>query len=300
MVYILYQNFWISFFYHSLGELIPIDYDAIAFIVNNVLFVLSYYFVCKILIVAKLPEKYSFLFFLNPQLIYYSQLINKEAPTLFFVLWITYLVLMNKRLLLIVVTVLAFLMRQQLLIFSLFLYFIHNAGNYRWRLLYAYIISAVGAVLISIQSIEGDANIYAHSGFVKFVLDMNIDYYIGNLFFSPLKVAQWIYDQLGSLSFIDSDGNVDLYKLKDVGVILILVLLGKNIVRAFLSIKIYSAQGERILMSSIIALTFTLLINPIIHARYLFPIEIFLIMLGMSTTEKKRFPEKSSSMCFVK
>lgn len=276
-------NFGISFFYVYLQKLVPLSYDALAFIINNVLWVLAYRYAVGIMKASGLSTKYSYLFFFNPQLIYYSQIVNKDSLTLFFVLGLTYHVVTKHRVRFLVMTVAALSVRGQMLAFSFFLYALYGARNFRRRLCQMYVVSALGAVVGAKLGEQFSADLVASARFVKFVNEMNSRYYVGNLLLAPVKLVQWIYDQLLSLRFITPEGLIDLYSLRDVAMIVLLAIYTPKLVRLLTHVRRYSSGGERILLSAIFAFILTWLMNPITHQRYLFPLEILMTMLAVGS-----------------
>lgn len=273
------SNFAISFFYVYASRLTHLSYDVVSFIVNNLLIVGSYYYLVRILEAAGLSTRYSFLFFLNPQLVYYSQAINKEMPALYFVLQLTYLVSKRRWLMFGAVAVLAGVLRQQLLLFAGFLYFLQTARRFRARLMVAYVASAVLAVIAPSIGLRS-ASTVANARFSKFVFDLNDRFYVGSLLLAPVTVAQWIYEQMRSLWFITDEGYVNLYYLRDViPIVLLLCLLPANL-QILLRIRVYGQRPQRLMLSAILAFTFMQLIHPIIQQRYYFPLVVLLLAMG--------------------
>ena len=278
---VIEQNFGIAFFYVQLKRIVPLDYDLLAFIVNNICFVLSYHYAVKIISGLGWSTKYSFLFFLNPQLIFYSHVINKEPPTLLFVLLLTYLISKRRFGGFVLATAVAWVLRHQLFFFAFFLYAIYFARNFRVRLRTSYVVSAAGAALLAVMILRDNPAAYADSRFVRFLIELNAQYYVGNLLLAPVKIVQWIYEQFLSLRFVTSEGWLNLYLAKDLGVIVVLVALSNRWVRALVNVRRGGMGRERVLLSAIFAWTLMLLINPLVQQRYLFPVEILLIMLGL-------------------
>ena len=280
------QNFGISYFYFHLRRLVPLDIDVLALIVNHICFVLSYHYAIKLVSILRWSTRYSYLFFLNPQLVWYSQLINKEPPTLLFVLLLSYLVVKRRKVAFILMAVVATLLRQQFLVFSGFLYALYVARRYRFRLCQLYVASAIGATILALnmsaETAEG-LNITS-SGFVRLIYNLNVDYYVGNLLLAPVKIIQMVYAQLLSLAFIQHRGPesyINLYEMKDVGVIIVIACLGRKLLPLLVHVGRGVYGPQRVMLSAIFAFMLMLLINPIVHQRYLFPVEVLLIVLGL-------------------
>lgn len=271
-----HQNFPIAFFYYHVSQLTGFDYDLASFVVNNLLILASYRCLTTTLTSAGLSTKYSFLFFLNPQLVYYSQAINKEIPTLFFVLLLTCLAAQRKWWTFGLMAILAVTVRQQLVLFAGFLFVLQTARRYWLAVLAVYAASALAAAVWAPLT----ATLVQAARFSKLVSDLNIGFYAGNLLLAPVIVVQWIYEQLRSLWFITPEGYINLYFLRDViAIATLLWLLGTNL-RYFARLRVSCKGPERIMISSILAYTFMQLVHPIIQQRYYFPIEVLLIALG--------------------
>lgn len=278
---VLSQNFGITLFYVQLSKILPLDYDLLAFIVNNLCLVLAYYYGVKIISGLGWSTRYSYLFFVNPQLILYSQLINKEPATLLFVLLLTYLVSKRQRGKFAVATLAAWILRHQLFFFAVFLYLIYFARRFRVRLWQMYAVSAFGAAWLAMRIMASNPEAMSESGFSRFLLVANAEYYLGNLLLAPIKVVQWIYEEMVLSLYFFADGRINLYLMKELGVIVVVAVLAKRLIPILLRVKRGGMGGERLLLSAIFAFALMELINPIIHQRYLFPVLVLLIMLGL-------------------
>ena len=277
----------ICYFYYYLRKVVHLDYVYLSFIVNNILFLFSYVILMKILDKGYFSKKYSFLFFFNPQLIYYSQLMNKEAFTLFFVLLMTYLLITKNEKMFFFVVPAAMIIRGQLLIFAFSLYWLYHGRVYWLRIIQIYLINVCAATVLA-NTLPADPFILKDTFFSKFIFELNRDYYIGTLLLGPVKIIQFFYDQLlifkGLMVHFREFRAINLYFLRDVAPVFSLFLLSNRIFRVFTNIKVYCRQSERFFLNPIIAFVFMLMIYPYCHQRYLFPVIVLTIHLGLAYT----------------
>lgn len=271
----------ICYFYYYLRKIIHLDYVVLSFIVNNIFILFSYIILIKILEKGFLSTKYSFIFFFNPQMIYYSQLINKEAITLFFILLMTFLLMTKNRFIFFLIIPISMIFRLQHAIFALFLYLLFYAKSYRTGIIFIYLISAGCAALFANMQLKNE--LIEGSRFLSILYDLNRNYYIGNLVLAPARIIQFAYAQLMSFkSVLGTNGLINLYQLRDTIPIMIIFILCGSLFRVFMNINKYAQRGERFLFTPIIAFLFVLLIHPYTHPRYLFPINVLLIQMGLA------------------
>lgn len=273
----------IVYFYYYLHKCIPLDYAILSFIVNNVVIVASYITLIAILKRAALSTRYSWVFFCNPQLVYYSQLMNKESLTLLAVLLMAYFVSTRRNIPLVITTLASIVIRQWLGLFAFFLWWLYNARNYKIRMLHLYVITAFLAAYISTQ-VSTAPNLDLQTSTLQMLIhQLNNDYGIGTLLLAPLRILQFIYLQLLSIpNSITPRGLISLYHAQDVLPVMIIIILGERLSRIFLNMRIYFRRGERVFLSPIIAFTFVLLLYPYSHQRYFFPVIVLLIQMGLS------------------
>jgi hypothetical protein len=273
-------NFFVLLFYYHTSRLTGLGYDLLSFIVNNFLVIGAYLCCIRAMTAAGWPTRYSFAFFLNPQLVYYSQVINKEMPALFLVMLLTCLAVERKRALFLAAALLAILVRQHFVLYAGFLMFLQTARRFRLRLALAYVASAVARAVALSVGLDGEGMI-ANARFLRFALDVDRQFYITNLVLAPIRIAQWIYEQLRSLWFITPEGYINLYFLRDVIPILMLLWLLPTLVGFFRALRIHAAGRERILLSSVVAFVLMQLVHPLVQQRYYFPLVVLLLMLGL-------------------
>lgn len=278
------NNWGISYLYYGISKITGVDtkeIPIIAFVVSNILIVLCYLIFRSLLCSLGFSSKYSFLFFFNPALIYYSQLITKEIFSLFFVLFFTFCILNKRYLFLLLVLPLSILIRVQLGIYGIALLLFRGRRNYVVKFIFLYVLfSLISALIIKYvhigvqQNLLGDGPVY-----LSFIL--NKQYLIGSLFFNILKLFQYFFDLLKSLWFFyDGTFMVDFYKVRDIPFALIFSFLLYWIVIGISNLKLYKYSKVYDLIFCTYIYILVLFINPLVHSRYLFPISYLIVLIG--------------------
>src|SRR3989442_5690444 len=280
----LTNNVGIAYIYLLLQQVFNYDLAQdtalVSFIVNSLVFLLAFMVFCKIVKLLDLTDKYVFVFFLNPGLIYYSQLINKESFSLLFALLMIYAVAANRIKLVLLLIPLSMIVRLQLGLFGLSLVWLYNRRNYMLSVALLYVITSIGSAVFATQVMPFD-EAFLGLGTVQLVYALNESYYIGSLIFNPIRVIQYLYDLSSTIVFV-KDGAIDLYALKDAPVAVLMLFLLPFLFYAFCRPNYYQHTAHRILMTSIITFMLVLLMNHLIHARYLFPILPIVFLLGIA------------------
>jgi len=277
----------ISYAYYLLKKMIGFPYDAIplvSFLVNNTCIILCYRYFVRIGTQLGFMMRYRWMFFLNPALIYYSQLINKEIFSLLFVLAFTWHLGQKQPWKLLIASGLSSFIRMQLApvgVLSLWLYRRHRciAG-----IVMLYVItSLVSGISISDVTLDESQLLRedGSSGLAKLMYLLNQEYYVGSLLLNPIRVIQYLYDQLLSLCVIAEDGRITMYYLRDVPFLMVMACLLGPLVVLVLRIRKYLHTPARALITVTCVYMIVLLMHFIVHARYLFPISYNMILLSL-------------------
>lgn len=281
----LNNNTGVAFIYFGLMKFIGLDTEHLpylAFALNNVLILLSFFLFRKILFKLELPRHYQWFFFLNPALVYYSQLVYKEIPSLFFILLLTYGLMQRRWFGVVVASLASALVRLQLSPVGILAFIGYRMRSFLPFALCVYIlISLAGAVLFKPEILSYQYGAMGE-GVVGITSALNEKYFIGSLLLNPLKAVQYYYDVIRSVSFVDfGESHIDIYKLRDVPFALFLLFLTPALLRCFLNIRYFMSTHARALMVVILMYVTVLFLNPIVHARYLFPISYLCVLLGL-------------------
>lgn len=284
----LSNNIGVAYIYFLLKKYIGFSYEAIpiiSFIFNNILIIFCYLYFARIGLQLGLKMNYRWLFFLNPSLVYFSQLINKDIPSLLFILALTYYLGKKKSLKLLCVSLISFVVRMQLLPVGILSFWLYRRRRYILSLFLLYLAtSLLSAIVLPYYLIfapddlmRGDGS----QGLTVLLQSLNQKYYIGSIVLNPLRIIQYLYDQLQSVFFITDDGRIDLYRLRDIPFVLALVYSFRPLITLFTHMKIYMNTSCRPLITVTFTYMMVLLMHYLIHARYLFPISLNLILLGV-------------------
>ncbi|HBU09080.1 MAG TPA: hypothetical protein DEA99_07935 [Candidatus Omnitrophica bacterium] len=294
----------ISHIYYALKKLTGFSYEDIpwvSFLINNLFIILCYRYFVKIGLQLGLEMRYRWLFFINPALIYYSQLINKEIFTLFFTLAFTYYLGRKQSLKVLLYACFAFIVRMQMLPVGILAIWLHRRRNYIWSLVIIYIITSLAGPVLLPQDIDMDTSSWMRAdntpGMVLLVQSLNQKYYIGSLILNPIKIVQYAFDQLRCIFFIMDDGRIDLYKFRDVLFTLTLAYLISPIMRLTTHFRTYINTPCRPLITVTCTFMLVLLVNPMVHSRYLFPISYNLVLLAVFVIQELKKTAKAKQEC---
>ncbi len=256
---------------------------GLSFVLNSLLVVVSYNFFCKILNHVSINNSYSYLFFFNPLLIWYSQGLNKEIILITLILGFIYFFLKKNKIQLVLTICLIYLIRWQLLLALPIIYIFFKFKNKGFMILGAYIFTSILATYIYHESsgiITSDYSslkedyITVHSintGLSTFIFDLNNNYYIGNLIFNPIRAIQYFYDQMRTLAFYNVNNKIDLYYLSNIIINLYILFNIKILYKIIISYKHYVYTPLGIIVYLLISMFLIVLMSPIIQARYLAP-----------------------------
>lgn len=248
----------------------------ISFCVNIITLFLVYKLYTDICNIINLKGKTWLFFFLEFQLLYFVQLINKDLFTILFFLIVLKLLLIKKYKEIIFWSVLFFFVRIQLLVFGLLVLFL-SYGNFKKRVIISYVITsliggytAVNGNLISKESMG--------SGFGSFVMTINSEYYyLGNLLLNPFRILQFFLDIFLSFN-IYTDGKIDVAKILRIPILIVLAFHLKYLMYFF---KRGFTLNNQLMAITVVIISFflTWLMNPTVNARYIMLIVPILIIL---------------------
>lgn len=281
-VFGLNNNAGISLFYYVIsGQWFfgwEVDWAWFSFLVNSVALLLSFFFYVKIHIVLKINKYWSFLFLLNPSLLYFAQLINKDSLTILFLFILIYKAVGKDYLSIFLMLPLLFLVRVQLAIFAIVFLILLVSSRRSFMLFLVYVVTAIaGGVVARYSLVVGEDSL--PDGFSRFVYDVNKEYLVGSLLLNPLRVLQFFQALLSSFDFVLEDGSLDVSRLKNIPqVLLVLFFLPKVIGYVFF---VRASGGGIALKYGLISYVLVWLINPTINVRYVMLIAPVFILLGV-------------------
>jgi hypothetical protein len=294
----LNNNWGISLFYEELLKFLNFGIEeltGIVFIVNNLVLFLCFLIFNKIRGMFSLSLNYNILFLFNPALIYFSQVIYKEPFSLLLFLLSIYLTLKRSWFYLILLLPIGYLIRFQLVFFLLLMLFFYNRKNLKPKFLILILSFLVTGTAYSIFYKDHAFSPSSSFGFVELYQFLNKNYLIGTIVLTPIRLLQYLHDLSLSAFFIQTDG-IDLFRLRDFPFFLLLIFNSTKFCRFFSESENFNNRNF-ILFSSVCFFILILLINPIIHSRYLFPIfPVFILILGLENKRGSNLKESFKSI----
>lgn len=286
------NNAGISYLYLGLTGIFGDNLPLISLVVNNLIFLLSFLMLRRILALFGLPRLLAIFLLLNPATIYFSQLINKESFSLLAVLSMLYCVGAGRWKTMLLLIPMAMMVRVQLGMFGVALCLLFYLKNFFIWTTLAYAIFSVGGAVVVNRGSGFDPSLWGN-GLVYTVYWLNHKYYIGSLLLNPTRALQYFADLvIGALDFA-KNGGVAIYNFKDLPSLIMLLGLSPWLLYMAINLHVYKDKPARAGICAVIAYMFVQLMNPVIHARYLFPLlpVVFMLALFVINEKRKTLPE---------
>ena len=283
----------IAYFYYFLSLIFMFDKTHIeltTFIVNNIFIIIgfSYFSLIKSKIL-KLGSSGNYLFFLNPLLIWHSQLINKEIIMMTLILMMGYYLCLKKDSIVVLITGFIFLIRYYLGLIGLALI----AGlKFKNKLLILFLAYLFIMFLTAYYYSQSDRTIFlinrmypgeefdkGITGVASLTVHLNFNYfYIGNFLMGPIKALAYLYDLIRCYYFF-AGSRIDLHLLFHIPIVTFFLINIKSIISFLYNIDYLSKTILWPLFMILIITFFIFLGSPLIHARYLFPLFYILVLI---------------------
>lgn len=286
----LFEGKGLAYLYYYLPRSNNMGFGMVSLFVNMLCFLLTFKIIQKLNTSLGLKNKWLFLFLLNPQLIFYSQAINKEPFSLLFIFLSMYLFLNKKYLYLVVFAILFTTVRAHhalILALFIFLYSSKTILSFIFRLFLSHIFMSLVSIFYVTPMILPLIADYQYTNFISDVAKKVTEfdqYGLGHFLLFPFKVIQFFYDQFCLSFWFLNDGVLNLYKFKEFlpNLVLISVFLLKV---ANLKIKFEWFYGsQKIYYVFIIAYVQVISLSPIVHQRYLFPVIVTFLLIASNTS----------------
>lgn len=260
--------------------LVNADLTLISLFFNCLVILFCYWIYANICDQLNLGSLGKLSFFANLSLIYFAQLINKDALTILVFLLAVQCGIRGRLFWLMMLLPVFLLVRLQLVIFVLIFAFL-MASNRPWpRIIFLYVVTSLVAGLLSVfASIIGEESL--GGGFNAYIVSFNQNYYIGYLLFNPLRVLQYAIDVFASFSFATETGGVDTAKLLRLPQLLVLLLLLKPLSTLITRFSYWLQTPARSLVLVIVAYLLTWLMNPTVNARYVMLVTPILVLFAL-------------------
>ena len=288
-IYKFNNDFGIAFVYDvvykRLGFYYIVDIYLFALFFNLIFLLFVFYLYNKICQLEGLSHLVSAMFFLNFSVIYFSQLINKDMLTLYFLLLSLYFAVKKKYFLIFCLIPISFFVRQQLAL-CIFTYLVLlNVKQVKLTMFLVYIMSTLAAGYISVHfSFISDQSL--GDGLSYFIKTFNnYFYYLGYFVFNPVRVIQYFYSVPQSLLTLYNGRFFDfaaLLRVLSFPLVIYSVLFIYGLVKNFKYSLLISQKPYALLVYSFFVCW---LMNPSINARY-FMLILPVMVLGYFVYKK--------------
>ena len=265
----------------------------LAFILNIIFVILTYNVLEKLINdVLKLNYNPSFIFFLNPQLIFYSQTMGKEIFLMFIFISIIYFTYKKNYLILILLIISLFFVRYQMLIAVGFFFILIIFKEKKLFLLVTYLLISFFAAYLGQRS-NNNWTYDINESFVLFLAYINTNYYfLGNIIFNPFILLQYFYDSFRMIIF-HYNNQINIYYLVNIPILFYMILKSKSIISILFKLKIIVNSKVMIIIFILIPFILTVLGSPSVSSRYLFPIVYPVIVIILFYEKKLRYDSRN-------
>ena len=244
------------------------------------------YFYNKICRLFQLSALSYYFFMLNTFLLYFSLLINKDMATFCILMASASFAVHRKPLAYLCLMPIAFLVRQQLALFIVLLFFLESRYlTYKIRVIIVFVVgSIVGIVALQLldfidESTLGEGLTGRLSAFFlrqRWLAPLGV----------PIRLLLYIFDYFSGIAPFEH-GQIDAFRALRIPSIAFFIAAVPFVVRAISDrMKYVSFAAYRPIVSTCIAFMSALLINPQINARYLTSLVPLLILLVMIVSKK--------------
>lgn len=264
------------------------DYSALSLYINSIAILGSLVVYIKICDLYDLGLNGKLTFFVNLPFIYFMQLINKDAISVFALLLIVYLGIKQRYVWIFILAVLFVFIRVQFLVFGLgYLALLMCKTRSRAFLIFFLLYTVISLfsgfvariqVFVSAETIGG--------GFSGFVADFSRRYYVGYFLFNPIRMLQMFYDFFLSFSIFTENGGIDVARLLRFPQLLTVIYFAPVLISAFSGFFRSVGRGTSSVLFAVPVFLLAWLMNPTINARYFTLIVPVLILAAL--IEKRR------------
>lgn len=267
------NNIGIAYIYYFLYLILSaflgdVSIYYLSFWFNVIVLLFCFFSYRRIILEFGFKSKVSLTFFFLTFLIYFSQLINKDALTILISLQAV-LYLKNKSVFkYFLLVVFSFFVRFQLPAFLFLCWFLsHGKKNHLFILIGVYIFLSLINGFLSKYQTHFLSQSTLGSGLSYLVFSFNQKYYIGSLLFNPFRVVQYFQDYYKSILFVMDDG-IDVSRLKNIPHLIYFTFILPYLIRAYLKYPSRMKTDMKYLLSVGVSFFLIWLFNPTINSRY--------------------------------
>ena len=269
------------------------DVFLIAFFMNNIAIVISYlYFVMIGREIIGLKMRWRGLYFLNPTLIYISQMMSKEAFLIALLTAICYYSIKRRYMIIFIISSITASVRAPFALLGGLPIILKGKDVRIYRFLFLTILFFVliGYFYSNVVQNKNSIVILENAGVTRLAFEWNY-YYLGPLMMAPFKLVGNFYDLVNQAFFHSiQQGRIDLYHATTIPIIIAILAYSKTLFYIVLH-PIKSLRGPcGALLLFVLAYFVLVSANQYVHSRYLWPILplIVLVLVGIKQTSRNK------------
>ena len=225
IAYIYYFVWWIFRFEVS-------DVFLIAFFINNIAIVISYLYFVKIgREIIGLKMRWRGLYFLNPTLIYISQMMSKEAFLIALLTALCYYSIKRKYMIIFIFSSITVFVRAPFALLGGLPIFLKGKDVRIYRLLFLTILFylVIGYFYSNVVQNTNSIKILGNAGITRLAFEWNY-FYLGPLMMAPFKLIGNFYDLVRHAFFYSiQQGRIDLYHVTTIPITIALLAQYKTL-----------------------------------------------------------------------
>ncbi|ALE38983.1 hypothetical protein KQY10_14960 [Leptospira interrogans] len=287
----------LPFVYFLLTKIFSLEINEVSIVYISYFFNSCVYFIAFRFLNKIFTEIFDFkihpaLFFLNPAILYYSQMMNKEPISLLFVLGSFYYFCKKKWFWMGVCILILSVVRVHYgcLLMLCFLGGFHVKKTHAIALIYVILFLIVQNFIFRDQGylfVDSQINL----GFTSVVYFLNKESGIGSFIFAIPKVFQYFFDNVKVGFEFYKTAKFNLYYLKELPFTILFLWSAPVMLKVLLNYNFLLNRKNGDVLLFITAFVFIIALSPIVHSRYLFPIHYILLGYLFSYKRSLDFPK---------
>ncbi len=259
-------------------EINEVSIVYISYLFNSCVYLGAFRFLDKIFIEIFGFKIHPAFFFLNPAVIYYSQMMNKEPISLFLVFGSFYYFCKKRWVWMGMCILILSVVRVHYgcLLMLCFLGGFHVKKTYAITLIYVILFLIVQNFIFRDQDylfVDSQINL----GFTSVIYSLNKESGIGSLIFAIPKVFQYFFDNVKVGFEFYKTAKLNLYYLKELPFAILFLGFIPVVLKVLLNYNVLLNRKNGDVLLFITTFVFIIALSPIVHSRYLFPIHYILL-----------------------
>ena len=267
------------------------DVFLVAFLLNNIAIVISYLYFVKIgREIIGLKMRWRGLYFLNPTLIYISQMMSKEALIIALLTALCYYSIKRKYMIIFIFSSITGFVRAPFALLGGFPIILKGKDVRIYRFLFLSILFflLLGYFYSNVVQNKNSIAILENAGVTRLAFEWNY-FYLGPLIMAPFKLLGNFYDLVNQAFFHSiQQGRIDLYHGTTIPIIIAILAYSKTLFYIVLNpFKSLRGPCGNVLLF-VLAYFVLVSANQYVHSRYLWPILPLLVLLLCGIKKTRR------------